>query len=469
MGEFKTIDLRIRVSDASFGSDTINLSQEGTPGETPTETTFRRQIIAISEGVHNGFEFAADELQNMVENSIAKKVNESRNYLSAPIILDHSNEFLKKVGATVALNYEQAVETRSGTRPAVLAIIELWGDTPIQRETQARVKQDPENTYFSIRVYGECVESDLEEAWWGKLTNLQLIHIALVNEPADSNTGIVGELTRIDEEFTEGEEESNKQPKDTRKEDEQLEEPDPQSIAGTEGEPETKQNEEDLATITAKIGTLIDDPETGIESFHKMMETLTPKLYLRFASSDTFSNTTTTKFAKLPEYFIGRVEDYDGYYTSGGRWGFWIDDENQDKKTGGPERSDLILNTSHVKANGMETADLQKKITNLESENAALKENLEAEKARADKAEQAFADFKEKMPHVAAIKALDGDISEDFLLTLNTKQIIELKTVLERNQVQTPTTEKGFDQGNEPGEKKTQGPTCAELAKAYEE
>ena len=83
MGTFKTVDLRLSISDAIIPTDSYNFAHDpATDGES---TAIRRKVLAISEGVHNRFEFSADEIQKMVERAIAKKVNENRSYFSVPI------------------------------------------------------------------------------------------------------------------------------------------------------------------------------------------------------------------------------------------------------------------------------------------------------------------------------------------------------------------------------------------------
>lgn len=444
MGTFKTVDLRLSFKDAIVSTDTFNFAQ--TPETDGESTAIRRQVLAISEGIHNRFEFSADEIQKMVERAIAKKVNENRSYFSVPIVLDHSDEYLKKVGATFDLVFARGVTTRSGNMvDAVLAGIEIWGDTALQSEVQARVKQDPENTYFSIRVCGELTESELEDAWFGKLINLDLVHLAIVNEPADSNTAILGEM--MDQEPTEAKVDNS------AKEEEDV---------NTTTDPATVATNFDLATTN------------GVHSFYSTLHLLSNS----FTSSDS-----THPFGFNRDYIPeGSAYTFYGgdHIFTGGQWTYTVRNpsdsksENPDETTETIEKPDLDLNKTEDHELGMETAelesriaDLEKQVTNLKTENATLTTELGAEKARADKAELAFADFKEKVPLVAGIKAIDEDISDDFLMNMTPGQLKDFKEILDRRIGAGHTGEKGFDQGADAGQTKPQGKTAAELAAAY--
>ena len=149
--------------------------------------SLKRRIVAITEGVHNGLMFRGAEIEKMVE--LAKETKGIKVFYRSPLVLDHSDEFLDKVGATTAVEF--ADDPDIGI-PAAILDIEFFQDTPIFDEVAARVKADPENTFFSVRVRGDYKQDDKGEY----LGDLDLIHIAIVNEPADKNARIIGELSK---------------------------------------------------------------------------------------------------------------------------------------------------------------------------------------------------------------------------------------------------------------------------------
>lgn len=148
----------------------------------------KRRIVAISEGVHNGIQFRASEIEEMVQASNEQKTSENRSVHKAPLVVDHSDRIIDKVGNTFALEYST---DPANDNPAALADVEFWAGTPMLDEVVFRVHKDPENTFFSVRVRGEWMKDDDGEY----LSHLKLIHIAVVNEPADSNARILGELS----------------------------------------------------------------------------------------------------------------------------------------------------------------------------------------------------------------------------------------------------------------------------------
>lgn len=158
-----------------------DLKEGGTKG-------MKRRIVAISEGVHNGIQFRASEIEEMVQASAEQKKSENRAFYKVPLVVDHSDRIIDKVGNTFALEYST---DPANNNPAALADVEFWTGTPMLDEVAFRVRKDPENTFFSVRVRGEWMKDDDGEY----LAHLKLIHIAVVNEPADSNARILGELS----------------------------------------------------------------------------------------------------------------------------------------------------------------------------------------------------------------------------------------------------------------------------------
>jgi hypothetical protein len=151
----------------------------------------RRRIIAVHEGTHNGIEFRGNEIRKMVKAAQELKEQEGRKYFKVPIILDHSPYFLDKVGATY--------ELKVGKHPddgkiAAIADVEFWNTAPILQEVAERVRLDPENTYFSVRVRGKIGEDKTGEPY---LYDMILVHIAVVNEPADQGAKMISELSAI--------------------------------------------------------------------------------------------------------------------------------------------------------------------------------------------------------------------------------------------------------------------------------
>jgi len=201
---YQEFNLTFRASELIYPA-AQNFSDDETPDGTPAP--LRLKIVAVTEGVHNQTEIAADELKEMVSRAKEQKEKEGRDRYPVPIVLDHSYRFLDKVGGTLELEYSDKVQTVNGPRPGVIAGIEFWEGTPIQREAAARVRQDPENTYFSIRFYGMLhYDSQNDRYFW---TDTILVHIAVVNEPADSNARIMDELSQKSDFSLKGAQENN--------------------------------------------------------------------------------------------------------------------------------------------------------------------------------------------------------------------------------------------------------------------
>ena len=149
--------------------------------------SLKRRIVAITEGVHNGIMFRGAEIEKMVE--LAHKTKGDQEFFKIPVVLDHSDRFLDKVGATNAVQFANDPDTGI---PAAILDVEFFAGTQLFDETIARVKADPDNTFFSVRVRGDYRKDENGEY----LAELNQIHIAVVNEPADQNARIIGELSK---------------------------------------------------------------------------------------------------------------------------------------------------------------------------------------------------------------------------------------------------------------------------------
>ncbi|PKG32407.1 hypothetical protein [Methanoregula sp.] len=155
----------------------------------------KRKIIATSERTWNGDLFPAEEIKKAVQDAIKHKETEGFTYYPIPLILDHSWQFLDKVGATFDLTFEPEVKIRNKTiKNAMVASVEFWTGTPMLDEVAARVQKDPEGTFFSVRIRGLLnYDQDKDVTYW---TNFRVIHIAPVLEPADPDAQMIGELAR---------------------------------------------------------------------------------------------------------------------------------------------------------------------------------------------------------------------------------------------------------------------------------
>lgn len=185
----KETTLTFRGSDILVPFRTQDLKEAG------ADKALKRQIVAISEGTHNGDYFSPEEIQKMVTDALSLRDAENRTNLAAPLVLDHSYKFLDKVGATFDLTFQEKILIRNiEVKNAAVASVEFWTGTPMLDEVAARVQKDPENTFFSVRVRGLLhYDQERDQTYW---TDLRLLHIAVVDEPADGNARLIGELSR---------------------------------------------------------------------------------------------------------------------------------------------------------------------------------------------------------------------------------------------------------------------------------
>lgn len=173
-----------RITQTDLKKDTAGENADPSP-----EAPLNLQIVAVSEGIHNRINFDPKEIEAMVTRAIELMKTEKRQYVPSPIVLDHSWAFLDKVGATLKIAYAVTKTADNENRGAALAGIQIWRTIAKGAELAKLIDLDPENTYFSVRVMGDLVERD--DGYY--LINLELVHIAVVLEPADGNARIISE------------------------------------------------------------------------------------------------------------------------------------------------------------------------------------------------------------------------------------------------------------------------------------
>lgn len=167
---------------AFSASDMEEIAYDFSADDNATETpVIRRRIVAVSEGRHNNIVFGGAELQKMVKNCVDLKAQKNSPFINAPITVGHTDNPLLKVGTPYDLRYDP-------TTKAAIADVLFWQDTAVQKDLSRLIKQDPDNTFFSVRVVGKMDDE-------GAMHDLKLIHIANVIQPADSNAKMLAELS----------------------------------------------------------------------------------------------------------------------------------------------------------------------------------------------------------------------------------------------------------------------------------
>jgi hypothetical protein len=416
-----TVDLTVSAKDAII-PDVFDFSET-------EDKPLRRRIIAVSEGRHNGINFSGDEIRLMVEDAIRLKEEENRAYFAVPLVLDHSYRFIDKVGSTFNLFYDEE-------RKAAIADVEFWQFTSMLKEIAERVKRDPENTYFSVRVRGQLRDDN-------SITDLKLIHIAPVLEPADSNARIIGELkdegvnmSKTDELVDLGAVPNN--PSGYKK-----------------AEMNTPWSKPNLEDFTDKSWDELSDQEKRKIASHFAWS---PKM-----PPNTFSD------LKLPHH---RPSDgavvWNGVRAAmaalmGAIGGVQIPSADKrkvyshlaahykefDKTPPNFEAleealellSDFALNIDEKTDSSMEV-ELQEKITKLEEQVKDLTAKLSEANSKLNEADAKLNEADEKVTLMAEILALDNEVDKEFLRSLSKEQLEKYKADLERRG--TKTTEKSL-------------------------
>ena len=194
----------------------------------------RRRIVAVSEGTHNNIKFHGYELQKMVKGCVDLKAQKQSQYIAAPITVGHTDNPLLKVGTTYDLKYDP-------TMKAAVADVLFWQETGPQRDMAKLIQQDPENTFFSVRVLGKMDDE-------GGIHDLKLVHIANVIQPADTNAKILAELSDDTESFDFSKKEDPKEeeaPVDEEEGEAPEEEPDDEEDTPVDDEEEEEEEEID--------------------------------------------------------------------------------------------------------------------------------------------------------------------------------------------------------------------------------
>lgn len=184
---FQEFDLTFKAVDCIIPPSETDLAKEKEGG------SVKRRVVAITEGKWNGTVFRPDEIDQIPANTEKRRGRDNSGTYNVPLVLDHSDDFLKRVGDTFNIQ-TGAVKGKNGEDVHGLILDhEFRQITSVQKDTVACVRDKPEETLFSIRARGKLDYDDiLKEEYW---TELSIEHDSIVTDPACPNTGIVGELS----------------------------------------------------------------------------------------------------------------------------------------------------------------------------------------------------------------------------------------------------------------------------------
>lgn len=183
----RIFDLTFRAVDCIVPPDSADLAKEKDGG------AVKRRVVAITEGTWNDTVFRADELAKVPENTERRKGRNAQEGLNVPLVIDHSDDILKRVGTTLAMT-AGGVEKDGKELTAVILDHEFQQITSVQKDVAALVKAKPDEILFSIRAGGDLKYDGVTgEYYW---TDLWIDHNSIVTDPACANTGIVEELSK---------------------------------------------------------------------------------------------------------------------------------------------------------------------------------------------------------------------------------------------------------------------------------
>ncbi len=183
----RIFDLTFRAVDCIVPPNSADLAKEKDGG------AIKRRVVAVTEGKWNDTVFRPDELEKVPENTERRKGRDAQNNLNVPLVLDHSDDVLKRIGTTFGMT-TGTVEKDGKQIKALILDHEIQELTSVQKDVAALVKAKPDEILFSIRAGGDLkYDGVTREYYW---TDLWVDHNSVVTSPACANTGIVEELSK---------------------------------------------------------------------------------------------------------------------------------------------------------------------------------------------------------------------------------------------------------------------------------
>ena len=179
--------LTFRAVDCIVPPDSADLAKEKDGG------AIKRRVVAITEGKWNDTVFRSDELDKVPENTERRKGRDAQKNLNVPLVLDHSDDVLKRVGTTFGMA-TGTIEKDGKQIKALILDHEIQEITSVQKDIAALIKAKPDEILFSIRAGGDLkYDGVTSEYYW---TDLWVDHNSIVTDPACANTGIAEELSK---------------------------------------------------------------------------------------------------------------------------------------------------------------------------------------------------------------------------------------------------------------------------------
>jgi len=388
----RIIDLNATSLQSMTVPSPVNLATGELADLKSAKTGLCRRVLAVSEGIHNGIEFTTAEIQGMVTDTEERKQADNGEYYQVPIILDHSNKFLDKIGGTLAVQF-------STDAKAAISDIRFWENTDMEKEVCAKIREDPTNVFFSVRVRGELVEPSMAAmklGAWAKIVNMRWMHLALVNEPADENARILEELA---------------------------------STVGKLDLGETTMPTENLGTVTAPIPAVAS-------ALNLTSATVTD------VTTGTATTNTVTNFGITDNSGYAPPATYEPVIITVPGTG--TDKTFDYRLVPVTPESDIHLNKDIANETRMASDESSKQIADLTADlkkekdaNVVLQTELAAAKALAadltvklEKSNKDLAELDAKIPLVTEILAINGAVKKEFLYSLTKEQLVEFKGVV---------------------------------------
>ena len=269
----------------------------------------------------------------------------------------------------------------------------------MEKEVCAKIREDPTNVFFSVRVRGELVEPSMAAmklGAWAKIVNMRWMHLALVNEPADENARILEELA---------------------------------STVGKLDLGETTMPTENLGTVTAPIPAVAS-------ALNLTSATVTD------VTTGTATTNTVTNFGITDNSGYAPPATYEPVIITVPGTG--TDKTFDYRLVPVTPESDIHLNKDIANETRMASDESSKQIADLTADlkkekdaNVVLQTELAAAKALAadltvklEKSNKDLAELDAKIPLVTEILAINGAVKKEFLYSLTKEQLVEFKGVV---------------------------------------
>lgn len=154
---------------------------------------YRRRILLLTPGTWNDIDFSSEEIQAACGRA-TDKAKKNNDLYAIPSVNGHNDDMDDVYGKTIGVSFGKAM-TSDGEKEGAIFDLECRSDLPAGDVIKKLMDWAPELVRFSARLRGQWLSPKTPQGNYG-MVNFEFVHVGTVPDPACTDAGILGELSK---------------------------------------------------------------------------------------------------------------------------------------------------------------------------------------------------------------------------------------------------------------------------------